>query len=502
MYIYLMKTTQSQAITHKQIRETMSGLPFRPSSEMFREQRVRLGAALKSAFGDNVCAVFQAGSEIPRNSSDTNYLFRQESFFQYLFGYEVPDCQGAVFPDGRGAIFIPRLPESYAVWMGTLPTPDSVVKETGIEEVYFIDDLAAVLKQKNVDEVHVMNGRNTDSDLPVISAPVKVDGVNVKKDWLHDTVVNQRVFKTKREIELLKWANKISSDAHIEVMKLAKPGMSQHHLEATFVHFCHFFGGMRHQSYTCICATGADGATLHYPHNDKAIADGSMALLDMGGELNCYATDITCSFPVNGTFTQPQRSVYNAVLDAQMSVFHAMRPGVSWVDMHKLALSVMAKHLIQMGIFAAGTSVDDVMANKLMRLFQPHGLGHLIGLDVHDVGGYMKNCPPRPTESDCCKLRTARILEPNMFITVEPGLYFNQVLLEQAFANPNEAKYLNQSRIREFWNFGGVRIEDNVVVTEDGILNLTCCPRSVEEIESTMCGNPFVKSPTAYKNVM
>jgi Xaa-Pro dipeptidase len=464
----------------------MSARPYNIPATMFAEQRRRLGAEMKRHLPAAAVAVFQGASEIPINSTDCNYLFRNDSYFHYLFGYNEPDCVGAVFPGGYSILFIPRLPESYAVWMGKLPAPEDVKESVGVDEVHYTDEVTDVLKQRNVEIVHIMDGVNSDSGLKVIQ-PAGLEVWKVDRSWLFDTVSELRVIKTDEEKDLLKYVCKVSSDAHIEVMRNCRPGMSQHQLESMFLHHVYFHGGCRRVSYTCICATGHFGAILHYPNNDAPILDGTMALLDMGGAYQCYASDITCSFPVNGKFTPDQKAIYNAVLDAHDSVLCSLRPGVSWVDMHLLALRTVCKHLIEAGILIG--EVDDLMSKQVMYVFQPHGMGHLIGLDVHDVGGYLSNQPRRPEAQDCCRLRFARALCPGMYVTVEPGCYFNHVLLEGAFRNPNIQHCFNEKLIRErFWMFGGVRIESDVFITSTGAVNFTCVPRTVGEIEAVMSG--------------
>ncbi len=465
---------------------------FKPLRAMYSEQRKRLGAAmLKKGFDATHAAIFQAAAEVPVNSTDTCYLFRQESYFEYFFGYQQPDCFGAVFPDGTGCLFIPKLPADFAVWMGVLPTTDSVRLQTELENVQFVSDISDVLKARGVTTLHVMDGTNSDSQLKVLSASFAgIEAFAVEKAFLFHAASTQRTVKTALEGDLLQYVCKVSSDAHISVMQACKPGMSQHQLEARFLHDVYAKGGCRRVSYTCICATGHDGAILHYPNNDKPVEDGTMALLDMGGEYMCYASDITCSFPINGKFTPNQKIIYNGVLAAHDAVMRHVKPGVSWVSMHKLALRVLSEKLIAADI-VRGTP-EEIAAKHIMRVFLPHGLGHLVGLDVHDVGGYLTDTPARPTEPDCTRLRTARILEAGFYITIEPGCYFNHVLLEAAFKNPEVAPHLNEPKIRaEFWNFGGVRIESDVLVTNDGVMNFTIVPRTVEEIEATMAGTPF-----------
>ena len=477
--------------------------PYTISREMYKEQRQRLSASLKATGADDTTAVLLKGaSDVPRNYSDTNFFFRQDSYLEYLFGYEVQDCYAAMLAaSGLSILFVNRMPEAYAVFMGPQPSFEFIKGAAGVDEVYFSDQINEVFAAKGVKTVHVLQGVNSDSGLPMNTATFEGDSnYKIEKDILFEMLSNQRVIKTQKEIELLTWINGVSSRAHIEVMQKCKPQMSQHQLEAMFSYHCFFHGGMRQMSYSCICATGAHCATLHYPDNDKTIKDGEFALLDMGGEYHNYASDITCSFPVNGKFTPAQSIIYNAVLDAQQQVFRALKPGVQWLEMHLLALRVMATHLLKNEFFTPEATIDIIMEKEVMRLFQPHGLGHLMGMEVHDVGGYPKDGSPRPTRTDSRGLRTTRTMVAGTCITVEPGLYFNQVLLAKAFADPEVSKYLNEAKLREYWDFGGIRIEDDVIITENGILNLTCCPRSIEEIEATMAGSAFVKDPQVFVN--
>ena len=256
---------------------------------------------------------------------------------------------------------------------------------------------------------------------------------------------------------------------------------------------------------------------LHYGHagapNDRMLEDGDVALLDMGAEYHCYASDITCSFAVSrgGRFSADQRAVYEGVLAAQVAVLGAMAPGASWVDLHRLAERAELAALCRLGVLVdPGAAVDpgavvdgdrggggfeppeallDAMIDAdLGAVFMPHGLGHLIGLDTHDVGGYLAGCPPRETRPGVRALRTARALEPGMVLTVEPGIYFIDSLLDAALADAATARFLDRARLADFRGTGGVRLEDDVLVTADGPVNLSLCPRTVAEVEGVRAG--------------
>ncbi|XP_018343573.1 PREDICTED: uncharacterized protein LOC108749400 [Trachymyrmex septentrionalis] len=301
-------------------------------------------------------------------------------------------------------------------------------------------------------------------------------------------VLSNRVIKSPQEIEVLRYVCKISSEAHKTVMRSMRPGIPEYKAEAWFLNYVYAEGGCRHVSYTCICGSGHNSSILHYGHagapNNKVIQDGDMCLFDMGGNYCGYAADITCSFPANGKFTEDQKLIYNAVLKARDAVIAAAKPGVAWTDMHLLANKVMLTSLKKGGLLVG--DVEDMIKAGLNEVFQPHGLGHLLGLDVHDVGGYLAGHPERSKEAGVRKLRTARTLLAGMVLTVEPGCYFVDCLLDAALADPIQSKFLVPEQLQRFRGFGGVRIEDDVLITETGVENMTDVPRTVEEIENFM----------------
>lgn len=206
------------------------------------------------------------------------------------------------------------------------------------------------------------------------------------------------------------------------------------------------------------------------------ILNGEMCLFDMGANYGGYAADITCSFPANGKFTEDQKMVYNAVLAARDAVIEQAREGVSWVEMHKLANRVMLQKLKEGGLLKG--DVEDMMSVGLNGIFQPHGLGHLLGLDVHDVGSYLPGQPQRPTDPGCTRLRFSRILMDGMYVTVEPGCYFIDILLDRAIADPKMNCFIELEVLKRFRNFGGVRIEDDVLITKDSCEIFSVVPRT------------------------
>uniref|UniRef100_A0A8C9TRW6 Xaa-Pro dipeptidase n=2 Tax=Scleropages formosus TaxID=113540 RepID=A0A8C9TRW6_SCLFO len=454
---------------------------LRVSAALFAENRRRLCDALKAKADllPRSVVLLQGGEQHQRYCTDTDVLFRQESFFHWAFGVTEADCYGAIDVDTRRSIlFVPKLPESYATWMGKIHPREHFKEKYGVDEVQYTSEVS----------VRACRGQNTDSGS--ICREASFEGISrfqVNNTLLHPVIVECRLIKTDMELEVLRYTNRISSEAHKEVMRNMQPGKMEYEMESLFQHYCYAHGGMRHTSYTCICGSGNNSSILHYGHagapNDKVITDGDMCLFDMGGEYYCYTSDITCSFPANGKFTEDQKVIYEAVLKSSRAVMAAIKPGVLWPDMHRLADRVHLEELVKIGILHG--SVDDMLKVHLGAVFMPHGLGHLLGIDVHDVGGYPEGVE-RIREPGLQSLRMGRVVQERMVLTVEPGIYFIDHLLDQALASLAQRCFINNDILARFRGFGGVRIEDDIAVTADGIELLTCVPRTVEEIEEFM----------------
>ncbi|KAF7492533.1 Xaa-Pro dipeptidase [Sarcoptes scabiei] len=454
-------------------------------------ERLRNDSDLSSISNNSIVIVLLQGGKSHNNyDTDTEPVFRQESYFHWAFGVREPEFYGAInLNDGRSFLFVPKLPASYSVWMGKLYTLEDYRNRYNVDAVFYTDQICQILKGWKTDIILTLKGINTDSQLETFEA--KFDGIeefSVNSIILHRHMAELRVFKTEEELAVIRYTNKISSEAHIEVMKSIRPGMTEYQLESIFRHYCYFNGGARNLSYTCICASGHNGAILHYGHaaapNDRTILDGDICVFDMGCEYYCYSSDITCSFPSNGRFTSDQIMIYETVLKANRAVLKACRPGISWRDMHLLAETIILQEMIRHNLLKG--DLNAMMKARLGYIFMPHGLGHLLGLDVHDVGGYLDHCPRRSEEPGLRSLRTARILEKGMVLTIEPGLYFIQAQLNTAKNDSELSEFIIWSEIERFSSFGGVRIEDNIVITEEGAELLTNVPRTVQEIETLM----------------
>ena len=243
----------------------------------------------------------------------------------------------------------------------------------------------------------------------------------------------------------------------------------------------------RNHPYEHICGCGVDGATLHYINNDQKLEKGKLILMDMGGLAGGYVSDVTSTVPVSGTFSAEQKEIYDIVLEANQEVQKNAKPGVSWTDMHLLAEKVILTRLQEKGFLGSQYTVQEMLDNRVCYYFMPHGLGHLMGIDTHDAGGYLSFTPERSKEKGLDCLRTARVLEKNMILSDEPGIYFIPYLLEQGFKDEKVSKYFVQDKIKGYYSFGGVRIEDDILITDDGCVNLTeGLPRTTEDIENTM----------------
>ncbi|KQJ94091.1 xaa-Pro dipeptidase [Brachypodium distachyon] len=471
--------------------------------ELHAGNRDRLVSALRAQLSASArphrgLALLQGGEEQTRYCTDHLELFRQESYFAYLFGVQEPGFFGAIdIASGQSILFAPRLPADYAVWMGEIKPLSYFKDKYKVDMVFYVDEIAQVLQDRFSEHgkllLFLLYGKCTDSGN--YSKPANFEGIkkfDTDLSTLHPILTECRVIKSDMEIAIIQYANDVSSEAHIEVMRQAKPGMKEYQLESIFLHHAYMYGACRHCSYTCICATGHNSSVLHYGHtaapNDRTLIDGDMALMDMGAEYNFYGSDITCSYPINGKFNSKQTIIYNAVLKAHNAVISHMQPGVKWIDMHKLAEQTILESLKKEKIMHG--DIGDMMAQRLGAVFMPHGLGHLLGIDTHDPGGYPEGLE-RPKEPGLSSLRTIRELKEGMVITVEPGCYFIDALLRPAREDPISSKFFNWEEIEKYQSFGGVRIESDLYVTVQGCKNMTNCPRETWEIEAVMAGAPW-----------
>jgi len=276
----------------------------------------------------------------------------------------------------------------------------------------------------------------------------------------------------------MRLANRISGAAHKEVMRKTRAGMHEYEVQAIFESAC-MKQGLKHLAYPSIVATGCNGAVLHYRRNNARLRAGQLLLIDSGAEKKGYAADITRTFPVSRRFTRRQRDIYSIVLATQKKIIAAARPGAHSADLHVESMRLIAEGLRDIRILKG--SVDSLVATGAVRLFYPHGFGHLLGLDVHDGSGGRKRRTPGKTQ---IRLRFMAKLEPNFAITVEPGIYFIEALLNSKRLAAKHRSSIDFTRARKFLDFGGIRIEDDILVRRGkSPLNLTSVPKEIKEIE-------------------
>lgn len=472
--------------------------PYKIDYSMHADARAKLvGELMKSPEplpeGKNAVVV-QGGDQLQKYDTDGEIDFRQESNFNYLFGVREPGFKGAIdLSTNKSMLFVPRLGVEWELWSGERKSLEYYQKHYQVDEVHYVDEMAEVLHNLGVKNLLRLYGLNRDSR-NYTTTTCTFDGVKkftVNDSIVHPALVLARSTKTAKELDLMRFVNKKSSEAHIDVMKTMRPGMSEYQVEATFNHSCHMNCGARFHAYTCICGSGNNGSVLHYGHagapNDKELEDGDMMLNDMGCEFHCYVSDITCTFPVNGKFTSDQKFIYESVLYSHDAALKMIKAGVSYPDVHVASHRALAEKLLEGGLLQ-NADLDTLMEHEISSYFYPHGLGHMMGLDVHDVGGYIGEMK-KSTKKTSKYLRMGRKLETNMVVTVEPGCYFIPAQLKDLKEDPTKSQYVNWEMVDRFQGTGGVRIESDVIVTANGVENMTQVPRTVAEIEACMTNN-------------
>lgn len=351
----------------------------------------------------------QGGTNPERNDSDHEPIFRQESYFWYLTGVKEPDVSVTIEMIGsngsskpRVTLFVPNLPADYATIMGRIRTKDEWRDHYQVDDVQYTEDIEStllhVLKVNNHDGdndkkgvVYLMKGRNSDSG-NLYEPPASIlenkalqeASSSIDTDALFPVLAECRVIKSPAELVLLQHVTEVTSFAHAYVMRNIKPGNMEYQGESLFRHYCYYNYGCRLVGYTPICGCGPNAATLHYGHagepNDREMQESDICLFDLGCEYQCYGSDITCSFPASGTFSDRQRLIYQGVLNAQVDVYNMLKPGVSWMDCHKAAEAAILRQLTSMGLVQPGdTPIEELVEKRLGAVFLPCGLGHFIG---------------------------------------------------------------------------------------------------------------------------
>jgi Xaa-Pro aminopeptidase len=432
-------------------------------------QRPQLMEFMKRMGRDSV-AIIASAREATR-SNDTQYRYRQDSDFLYLTGFDEPEAVAVIapsHPEHKFTLFVrPRDPER-EIWDGRRAGVEGALSQYGADAAFpiteFEEKLSDILNGATNLYYRIGNGR-ADLDETIVRRIRHMRGMARRGMSAPEAIIDtgaiiheMRLFKTEEEIELMQRAADIGAEGHIEAMKQARPGMNEFEIEA-LVEYVFRKSGANAPAYTSIVGGGANATVLHYINNDAVLSDGDLLLIDAGAEYRGYASDITRTFPVNGRFTQAQRDIYDLVLATQMACIERVRPGESVEDLKKYSIELLTDGMVRLGLLKG--EPEKLIEEEKYKQFYMHGLGHFLGLDVHDVGRYhVKD--------------EARRLEPGMVMTVEPGLYI-------APGTPDiPEKYLGI----------GVRIEDDILVTEDGNRNLSGkAPKQPEEIEELMAAS-------------
>ncbi|MCU7798335.1 MAG: aminopeptidase P N-terminal domain-containing protein [Candidatus Thiodiazotropha sp. (ex Myrtea spinifera)] len=398
---------------------------------------------------------------------DVHFPYRPDSDFYYLTGFPEPEAVCVLIPGRKHAEYIlfnrERDPHKEQ-WDGARAGQEGACEIYDADDSFPIGDLDDILPGmlEQCEHVYFAMGCNPDLDkrLPEwinhircesrsgSQGPIEIIALD---HYLHE----MRLFKSRSELKTMRKAARISSSAHKQVMQACKPGVWEYQLEALFVRDCTHHGG-KSQAYPPIVGAGPNACTLHYIDNQDQIQDKQMLLIDAGCEYEYYASDITRTYPVNGSFSEPQRQLYELVLAAQLAAIAKVKPGNHWNDPHDAAVRTITRGLVKLGLLKG--TLSKLIKDEKYKTFFPHRTGHWLGMDVHDVGDY--------------KVDGAwRLLEPGMVLTIEPGLYV-----------PAGTK----SVAKKWWNIG-IRIEDDVLVTKEGNEVLSKdAPKTVDEIEAIM----------------
>ncbi|KAL1238538.1 Xaa-Pro dipeptidase [Trichinella spiralis] len=460
--------------------------------KIFQENRARLLRELKKVVTNPATFILMEGGKVVNHHTTDlvegdSMVFRQESYFFWTFGVKEPGFYGAIsVQTGETYLFAPEVESRRSIWLGKIPSLEETKRQYGVTEVFYDDRIAEKLSTLGCLSVLTLTGQNTDSELDLVEPDVNLTRFHVNNKILYPIITECRVFKTDRELEFIRYACKVTCQAHIQTMCCCEVDMSELQLESLFRFFASFYGKCRHIAYTCIAASGPNAAILHYGHagkpNDRIMKIGDLCVMDMGAEFSSYASDVTSTFPISGQFLPKQCKIYEAVLDANRAIISKAKPEESWIVLHMTAQKIILKHLIQAGLLQG--DLESMIDVSVGSVFMPHGVGHFLGLDVHDVGGYLKGVRSFEDKKYSI-LRTTRVLKPRMVITVEPGCYFIETLINQALSDRVKSEYLVKSVIDDYRELvGGVRIEDVILITEDGCENLTPLPRTVEEIQA------------------
>lgn len=437
--------------------------------------------------------VFLGNEESPMNYTDNTYHFRQDSNFLYFFGIDKTGMAAIIDLDnGTTTLYGDDISVDHVIWMGPQPSMDALAASIGVANTAPFAQLADALRSA------------TQAQRTVHYLPPYRDNNSIRlSNWLGESlaavaqgaseefvkaVIDLRSYKSEEEIAEMEKALVTTKEMHLTAMRTARPGLTEANVTGA-VHGV-AVGGGGNLAYPIILTV--NGQTLHNHYHGNTLKSGQLVLGDFGAETSTYyAGDITRTFPVDDHFTDKQKAIYQIVLDAEIGAIEALRPGVTYQEIHLLAARIITTGLQGLGLMKG--NIDDSIAAGAHALFFPHGLGHMIGMDVHDMEdlgedlvGYDEEIQ-RSTQFGFRSLRLGRKLEAGFVLTIEPGIYFIPELTDQWKAEGRHLEYINYEQLAAYRNFGGIRIEDNYLITDSGSRLLgPPIPKTIAEVEAVL----------------
>lgn len=426
---------------------------------------------------NNSITLVKAAKEVTR-SNDTEFGFCQNKNFYYLTGFNEPDALLVLIKseEGEQQSILFSLPKDahHEIWHGRRIGQEKAQQDYGFDRCFEVSAIDSLVPEYLNGKQQVFfgfddNGFDSNSFAAQVFTWLKTVRGTLRQgghvpEHLSDVnpiLADLRVIKSSNEIALMRQANVISGTAHQRAMKHCQVGLFEYQIEAEILHEFAYHKA-RYAAYGTIVAGGDNANILHYTDNSDSLKNNELLLIDAGGELGGYAADITRTFPVNGKFTPAQKAIYQLVLDAKNLAVNAIKPGACFAQLNKITNEFLTNGLVELGILSG--DIDKLISEKAVNAYFIHGLGHWLGLDVHDVGDYYINEHKEQL----------RAFEPGMVMTIEPGIYIP----------------LSDTSVDEKWRGIGVRIEDNIVVTEQGFENLTThVPETIADIEALMATN-------------
>ncbi len=460
--------------------------------EVYIKRRNQLKSELKTGI-----ALFLGNVDTAFNYPANLYNFRQDSQFLYFFGLQNPGFAGVIdFDNGTEYIFGNDFDIDDIIWMGVQPKVSELAAKVGVHNTGEYKDLINLLsKASNESQKINFLPPYRGETIIELSTLLGISINDVQKrasERLIKSVIKIKEVKSEEEIKEIEKAVDTAYEMHTTSMRMAIPGRIEQEIVGKIEGISLASGGP--VSFPIILTQ--DGQTLHNHHHDNILEVGRMMVTDAGSETQeCYSSDITRTVPVGGKFNKRQSEIYQIVLDANLAAIHAVKPGTKFKNIHFVAAKVIIEGLIKVGLMKGNS--EKALKAEAHTLFMPHGLGHMMGMDVHDMEGLGENYvgydekTHRETSFGTAYLRLGKELKPGFVITIEPGIYFIPDLIDK-FRRENKFKdFINYDKVETYKDFGGIRIEDDILVTENGCRVLgKPIPKTIEEVEAVMA-NPL-----------